>query len=65
MRLKRLNSMVLGNTGTGNTANNNNEVKITVLCYSPSGLCYEIQASSPGHAEWLQKMNPKLNKAND
>ena len=57
--------MVLGNTGTGNTANNNNEVKITVLCYSPSGLCYEIQASSPGHAEWLQKMNPKLNKAND
>ncbi len=32
---------------------------LLVLCYSPSGLCYEIEAQDQDHAEWLQKMNPK------
>ncbi len=49
-----------GNTGnTGNTGNNSNEMKITVLCYSPSGLAYEIETQNQEHAEFLKRMNPK------
>jgi len=49
-----------GNVGnTGNTENNSNEVKITVLCYSPSGLVYEIEAQNLEHAQFLRCMNPE------
>jgi hypothetical protein len=29
-----------------------------VKCYSPSGLCYEVEARDEEHAAWLKKMNP-------
>ena len=32
---------------------------IIVICYSPSGLVYEIETTSPEHAAWLVKMNLK------
>ncbi|MEI7996586.1 MAG: hypothetical protein WCH01_16950 [Methylococcaceae bacterium] len=32
---------------------------IMVTCYTPSGVAIEIEASSPEHAEWLKRMNPK------
>jgi hypothetical protein len=32
---------------------------IIVLCYSLSGLAYEVEATSSEHAAWLLKMNPK------
>jgi hypothetical protein len=48
-----------GNFGNfGNLENNSNEVKITVLCYSTSGLCYEIEARDQKHADFLRRMNP-------
>ena len=31
---------------------------IIVTCYSPSGLTYEVEATSSGHAEFLERMNP-------
>jgi len=34
-------------------------IKRLVTCYSPSGLVYEVEASSPEHAAWLLRMNPK------
>ena len=35
------------------------ETGLIVDCYTPNGALIKIQASSPGHAEWLKKMNPK------
>ena len=32
---------------------------LLVLCYSPSGLAYEIEAQNLEHAEFLRRMNPK------
>jgi hypothetical protein len=39
----------------------NNEVNqgITVICYTPNGNPIEVTASSPEHAAWLLRMNPK------
>jgi len=34
-------------------------IRRLVTCYSPSGLVYEVEATSPEHAEWLLRMNPK------
>lgn len=31
----------------------------TITCYTPNGRSIEVEASDPGHAAWLQKMNPK------
>ena len=35
---------------------------IILICYSPSGLAYEIKATSAEHAEFLQRKNPKPTK---
>jgi hypothetical protein len=52
-----------GNTGnTGNTEKTITETQIdtfNVFCYSPSGLCYEVEARDEEHAAWLKRMNPK------
>ena len=32
---------------------------LMVRCYSPSGLCYEVEARDEEHAAWLKRMNPK------
>jgi len=54
-----------GNTGnTGNTAKNTFKVKnesnnAFVICYTPNGQAFNVQATSPEHAEFLQRMNPK------
>jgi hypothetical protein len=38
---------------------------VIVLCYSPSGLAYEVEASSYDHADFLRRMNPPpANKRN-
>lgn len=51
-----------GNTGnTGNTEKTITETQIDTLkvfCYSPSGLCYEVEARDEEHAAWLKRMNP-------
>ena len=52
-----------GNTGnTGNMGNTTIKVKnaVIVLCYSPSGLSYEVEAKSPERAYFLRRMNPAL-----
>jgi len=45
---------------TGNTGKTINKVKnaVIVVCYSPSGLSYEVEASSPERAYFLRRMNP-------
>ena len=52
-----------GNTGnTGNPEKTITETQIytfKVFCYSPSGLCYEVEARDEEHAAWLKRMNPQ------
>ena len=54
-------------TQGGNTGNPGNPEKtitktqidtFKVFCYSPSGLCYEVEARDEEHAAWLKRMNP-------
>jgi hypothetical protein len=54
-----------GNTGnTGNTQNTTVKVKnennsAVVICYSPNGKAFDVEARNPEHAAWLQRMNPQ------
>ena len=36
---------------------------VTVICYTPRGSAYEVEATSAEHATWLSKMNPKHTQA--
>jgi hypothetical protein len=51
-------------TQGGNTGNPEKTITETqidtfkVFCYSPSGLCYEVQARNEENAAWLKRMNP-------
>ena len=37
--------------------NENNSA--VVICYSPNGKAFDVEARNPEHATWLQRMNPK------
>ena len=36
---------------------------LIVTCYTPNGKPIEVEATSPEHAEWLKRMNPKREAA--
>ncbi|MEI6069775.1 MAG: hypothetical protein WCP96_20755 [Methylococcaceae bacterium] len=34
---------------------------VVVICYSPNGKAFDVEARDPEHAAWLQRMNPHPN----